>query len=24
VIAERMWHPELTRHVADIDSRDFH
>jgi error-prone DNA polymerase len=24
VIAERVWHPELTRHVADVDSRDFH
>jgi error-prone DNA polymerase len=24
VIAERVWHPELTRHIADVDSRDFH
>jgi error-prone DNA polymerase len=24
VIAERVWHPELSRHVADVDSHDFH
>ena len=24
VIAESVWHPELSRHNADVDSRDFH
>jgi len=24
LIAERVWHPELSRPVVDVDSRDFH
>jgi len=24
LIAERVWHPELSRRVIEVDSRDFH
>ena len=24
LIAERVWHPQLTRPIADVESRDFH